>query len=69
VAVHVLAFPGFPVHAVQPRYSDSRMTVPRNRSVQVDATPRSGDPARCKIGNTYSGIALVAGLRQLTPSR
>jgi hypothetical protein len=39
-------------------YSDSRMTVPRNRSVQVDATPRSGDPARCKIGNTYSGIAL-----------
>jgi hypothetical protein len=42
-------------------YSDSRMTVPRNRSAQVDATPRSGDPARRKIGHTYSGIALESG--------
>jgi hypothetical protein len=57
---------------VEPVYSDSRMTVPRNRSVQVDATPRSGDPARCKIGHTNSGIALAAaGLSALrkTPVR
>ncbi len=39
-------------------YSETRVTAPRSRSPQVDATPRSGDPAQHSIGHTDSGFAL-----------
>ena len=41
-------------------HSETRMTVNRRCSTQVDAPPRSGDPAHDSTGHTYSGFALTA---------
>jgi hypothetical protein len=46
----------------QPRpYSETRVTVPRNRRVKSTRPPGSGDPARNSPGHTYSGFALDCG--------
>jgi hypothetical protein len=45
------------------RQSETRATVSRNYTFQVDATPRSGDPARNPPGHTDSGFALEVEVR------
>lgn len=50
-------------------YSETRVTVPRNRSSQVDAAPGSGDLEQISKGHTCSGFALDSYRIHLRPSR